>query len=320
MVDDTLYELNKAISAKMILPPGDVVISKSIAQVLEGPSETKGGAVDSFQNHLQKAGYSGTLIKVASDINASRVDSFIRNALSHQGIFFYLAYRTIVGNEITDTSGIATNMMESIGLVQSYVNTVLVDKVIASENLNATTGQIEKIKRYFENREIDYSPGKPSFIIEEFFVSLVEGGSLIGLVRSFVNSDRVKLPRDVNKDDLIQRMVDYLIGIGYVHQVEGTNDSPSEKSGPPMDTGDTGTTQTDNLEAIEGIGPATQKRMVTAGIRRYAHLAELSNEELKQKLGDKGIKSYSEIIEQAQLIASGKFEQLVALQKKLNKK
>ena len=87
-----------------------------------------------------------------------------------------------------------------------------------------------------------------------------------------------------------------------------------------MHTGDTGTTQTDNLEAIEGIGPATKKRMVTAGISRYAHLAELSNEELKQKLGDKGIKSYSEIIEQAQLIASGKFEQLVALQKKLNKK
>jgi|GEM_PF-3615538 len=320
MVEEALSELNTVISAKMTLPTGQLIISHTIREVLEGAAAIKGGVTDTFQNYLQKAGYSGVLIKIASDINTSRVDSFIRTALSKLGIFFYLAYRTMEGYEIKDASGVATHIMESIGLVQSYVNATLVDKVIKYNNLNATPEEIQKIKNYFDNREIDYSPGKPSEIIEAFFVTLKEGGSLFGLVRSFVYSNKVKLPTDVNKDELVKKMVSYLLDIGYVYETNVSQDVNLEKilggsngvSNPfPAD---------DFAGAIEGVGPAIQKRFLDAGIRRFVHLASLNNESLRAKLGDKGITDYTDIITQARLIAESKFEALIALQQKLNKK
>ena len=318
MVDEALYELNKAISAKMILPSGEQIISHSINEVLEGAAAAiKGGVTDSFQNYLQKAGYSGVLIKIASDINASRVDSFIRQALSNLGIFFYLAYRTMEGYEIKDASGVASHMMASIGLVQSYVNAALVDKVIKSKNLNATAIEVDRIKRYFDNREIDYSPGKPEEIIEDFFVSLKEGGSLFGLVRNFVNSDKVKLPTDVNRDELIKKMVNYLLDIGYVYETNAGADPDLGKVLDGIGGGNSTLPADDFSGAIEGVGPAIEKRFLDAGIRRFVHLASLDNDKLRAKLNDKGITDYTEIIEQAQLIAASKFEELIALQKKL---
>ncbi len=322
MVKEALYELNTALSKKMVLPDANTIVSSSIKNLLENSENTSNSTKETFQSFLQKSGYSGPLIKVASEINTSRVDAFIRTALSNLGIFFFLAYRTIEGNGIKDTSGIATNIMESIGLVQSYVNTKLISKVIKNENLNVTQTEVTKMENYFKNREIDYTPGKPTQIIEAFFVSLKEGGSLFGLVRDFVNSDKVKLPRDINKDELIKKMVDYLVNIGYVYDENISQDDNLLKSGLLPDAGNTfDNTMVDDFDgAIEGVGAAIQKRFVKAGIKRFAHLASLDNNKLKTLLNDKGITDYTDIIKQAKFIADSKFEELIAFQKNLNKK
>ena len=319
LVMDILYELDQKLQKPLPLPSPETVLTSSISEILANALNNGNGSSsgDTFQNYLQRSGYSGTLIKVASQINASRIDAFIRTVLSKTGIFFYLAFRTIEGNGIKDVSGIVSNMMDAVGIVKSYINTNLVDKVIQSQNLSATVAERTKIKNHFINREIAYSPGKPAEIIEEFFVSLKKGGSIFEWVRNFVYSDKVNLPRNTNKDELVQKMVNYLLSIGYVYQ-GGTNDSGFNSGDGSLGSGMV--TPDDFSKAIEGVGPATEKRFIDAGIYRFVHLAELDNDRLKLIIKDKGTTDYTDIIEQAKLIAAGKFEELIAFQKKLNKK
>ena len=78
----------------------------------------------------------------------------------------------------------------------------------------------------------------------------------------------------------------------------------------------------ENLEIIEGIGPKIADKLHESGIHTFAQLAEATPETLEQILrGAKlygGLSSMSTWGEQAVLAAAGKWDELKALQERLN--
>lgn len=314
MVEEAIYELN--IKVVKMAPPSNVdIITKSIQEnSIAYPSSTN----NNIKSYLEKESYTGVLVKVASQLNASRLDGFSRAVLSEEGIFFYLAYRSIVGHEVTDESGIATKMLDALVIVKSYINAALVGKVIASENLSVTDKERLRIQQYFSNREISYNPGDPEVAISEFIDKIKSSGSLYRLVYEFVYSDKVNLKRDVDKEALIHKMVEYLNKLGYVYKPEGNNNDNGKVVGGGQNPTNTNELEDDFDNAIKGIGPKNQQKFFAAGIKRFYQLAKYDSNSLKEALGEKGSTfDYSNIIEQAKLISESKFEELIALQKKI---
>ncbi|NMH88782.1 hypothetical protein [Flavivirga algicola] len=308
MVEEAIYELNNRVVR--MAPPSKVdVITKSIIEnSISYPSNIK----NAIKSYLEKESYTGVLVKVASQLNASRLDAFSRAILSEEGIFFYLAYRAIVGHEVTDESGISTKMLDALGIVKSYINVTLVSKVIASENLSVTSKEKTHLEKYFSNREISYSSGQPEIAITEYIDKIKSSGSLYRLVVEFINSDKVNLKRDVDKEALVHKMVEYLVSIGYVHKEDDDSNNDSGGENPDNHIAD------DFDEAIKGIGPKNQKKFFEAGILRFYQLAKHNNESLKKTLNEEGSAfDYTNIIEQAKLISESKFEELIELQKKI---
>lgn len=308
MVEEAIYELNSVVT-KMTPPSKVDIITNSI---LDNSVKYPSNRANDIKAYLEKETYTGILVKVASELNASRLDAFSRAILSEEGIFFYLAYRSIIGHEVVDESGISTKMLDALGIVKSYINVSLVSKIIASENLNVSANEKTHVENYFSNREISYSSGEPEKVIVDYIDKIKSNGSLYRLVVEFINSDKVELKRDVDKDALAQKMVNYLVSIGYVHQEEEA--STNEK----VANGGSNVIADDFDNAIKGIGPKNEKKFKDAGIFRFYQLAKHDNQSLKTLLGEQtSTIDYSNIIEQAKLISESKFEELIALQKKI---
>ena len=303
MVEEAIYELN--ILVVTMDPPSKVdIITSGILENGEEYSSNKKNAIKAF---LEKEKQTGVLVKVASKLNASRLDAFSRAILSEEGIFFYLAYRAIVGHEVKDASGISAKILDALGVVKSYINAVLVGKVIASENLNVSDKEKTRVQNYFSDREISYNSGEPIKVIADYIDNIKSSGSLYQLVIDFINSDKVDLKRGTDKDALAQKMVNYLVKIGYVHKGENADANPILKNDEEADDFD---------KAIKGIGPKYNKKFEKAGIIRFHQLAKYKNASLKKALGEESsVFDYTNIIEQARLISESKFEELIALQK-----
>ncbi|OEK08219.1 hypothetical protein A8C32_01785 [Flavivirga aquatica] len=307
MVEEAIYELNTLVT-KMDPPSKVDIITESILQNGIDNSSNKKHAIKAY---LEKEKYTGVLVKVASKLNASRLDAFSRAVLSEEGVFFYLAYRAIIGHEVKDVAGISAKILDALGVVKSYINVALVGKVIASENLNVFGKEKTAIENHFSDREIGYNSGQPQKTISDYIDKIKSGGSLYKLVMDFITSGKVDLKRGTNKDVLAQKMVDYLTRIGYVH---------NENTTPPTQNPDQGGSEIadDFDKAIKGIGPKNNKKFEAAGIIRFHQLAKHDNISLKKALGEENsVFDYSNIIEQARLISESKFEELIALQKKI---
>ena len=78
---------------------------------------------------------------------------------------------------------------------------------------------------------------------------------------------------------------------------------PVEQSGP-VQTG----TRKDDLKRIKGVGPAIEKRLNNAGIYTFAEIAQLTPEELQERLGNTKLISIStgNLIAQATKLARQK--------------
>jgi len=78
---------------------------------------------------------------------------------------------------------------------------------------------------------------------------------------------------------------------------------PVEQSGP-VQTG----TRKDDLKRIKGVGPAIEKRLNNAGIYTFAEIAQLTPEELQERLGNIKLISIStgNLIAQAKKLARQK--------------
>jgi len=314
MVEEAIFELNNLVTRQMDVPNPDDIINLSIEE--NGKKYANAKVNNEFQEYLQQKKFTGELIKAAANLNSSTIDPFSRTILSEEGIFFYLAYRSIEGNKIKDSEGIVSNILDSLGLIKSFINTSLVDKVVVKENLNVSDEEVKKLKKAISNKRISYFQGSPEKVIVKLIDDLKSGGSLYVIVIEFLNSGKVKLPRITNKDALAQKMVDYLIRIGYNEDLgDDDGDQPNaqdnnEEQGEP-----------DDFEVIEGVGKVTKGKFFEAGITSFKHLAKYDVAGLKKKIKNPQVHiKYAEIIEQAKLISEGRFEDLVQLQKKLNKR
>ncbi len=59
----------------------------------------------------------------------------------------------------------------------------------------------------------------------------------------------------------------------------------------------------DDLTAIRGIGMATQKRLITSGIKSYTQLARAAPEDVRRALGDPRVAKVEDWIRQARELA-----------------
>ncbi len=306
-VEEALFKLNKVLTTGIDKPSSNDILNMSIQGIINEYKDEE--ANNNLRNHLITEGHTGKLIKVASSLNASRMDQLTRAILSEEGIFFYLAYKAIIGHDIQkDAKGIGTNILESLGVIKSHINAQLVDKVIDKELLDVPEEDRKILRDAISEKRISYFPGAPSKAVRQLVAELKPVGKLQKLVMNFLNSGRVKLPKNTNKTELAQKMVNYLLKIGY-------NEDFVEVINPPInDPQDPGGAQVEDLEAIKGIGPGAKTALVTAGITSFSALAKLEEDKLKEILKDvQGGFDYPFIIEQANLVADGKLKQFIEL-------
>lgn len=322
MVEEAIFELNRDLSGKMKIPDklgtkekpilSSNLLEMSIEEFLVEYSGKNG--TNTLVSFLKKNGFTGDLTMVASNINSSTIDQFTRAILSEESNFFYLAFKAIIGSQIKDVEGIGADILNSLGLVKSYINTRLVDKVIAKENLDVSDEEVKNLKATLHNRSISYASGNPEKTIVELVDDLKEGGTLFTAVMKFLNSGKVTLPRSTNKSALAQKMVDYLLKLGYNDSFG--DDNQSEET--PMDESEI---TPDDFQSIENVGPVTNEKFLEAGIFTFAHLAKFTVEDLKSKLNEPLTNiNYESIITQAQMVTSGQFKKLIEYQDKLNKR
>jgi hypothetical protein len=133
-------------------------------------------------------------------------------------------------------------------------------------------------------------------------------GKLQKLVMNFLNSGRVKLPKNTNKTELAQKMVNYLLKIGYNEDFVEVGIPPKNDPQDPVEV------QVEDLEVIKGLGEKAKTTLVAAGITTFSALAKLAEDKLKDILQDvQGGFDCAAIIEQAELVAAGKFKKFIEL-------
>lgn len=317
MVEEAIFELNRTISTMKLPKEGDLR-DKSIQENFDSILNSK--VRNEFEVFISTNGHTGVLSKVASSINNSTIDQLSRAMLSEEGILFYLAVRAIRDNKITDADGVGANILESLGIVKSHINIQLVDKVIKKENLSVTDKERRVLKNSISEKHISYFPGNAEQTIVKLVDDLKAGGKLYAMVTRFLNSGKVNLDRNTNKAELAQKMVDYLIKLGYNEDYEDdqypSNDPPNNSTTENEDI-----QEADEFESIEGVGKVTKKELLEVGIKSFSHLASFDVEGLKLRLKNpKPLIKYDEIIEQAKLISKGKFKDLLKYQDELNKR
>lgn len=314
MVEESIFELNTLLTKKMKLPSENDLRDNSVQENIDKYHSAE--KLNVFHDFIRSEGHTGVLSKVASSINNSTIDQLSRAILSEEGVFFYLACRAVKGYKILDADGIGANIFESLNIVKSFINAQLVDKVIRKENLNVSDNDRNKLKKAIAEKRLSYFPGNPVKTIVKLVNELKSGGSLFELVLNFLNSGKVNLDRNTNKMVLAQRMVDYLLKLGFNEDYQDNQNQPHNHQEPIQEVKDA-----DEFEAIEGVGKVTKKEFIDAGIMSFSQLASFDSDSLKKKLKNPKIHiKYDEIIEQAKLISQGKFKDLLKYQDELNKR
>lgn len=244
MVEESIFELNSTLTNNMKLPEADDFLNNSIEANIEkyGVSKTcdhssvnyqkmrKAETSIVFHDFIMSEGHTGVLTKVSSSINNSTIDQLSRAILSEEAIFFYLACRAVIGFKILDADGISANIFESLDLVKAFINTQLVDKVIANENLNVSEDEKILLKNSIAEKHLSYFPGNPKSIILNLIDDLKSGGEHFVWVMNFLNSGKVNLDRNTNKVVLAQKMVDYLLKLGYNYKPDTDPNSSKDAS------------------------------------------------------------------------------------------
>jgi len=207
-----ISDLSKAMDHVENLPSRDQVVLniEDWLGVIGIADEPKNG----FKNFLQNEGLTGKLVSAAKRLNSS-LSNVDRHILASDGLFFYCAYRAIVGFNVRDIDGIIANMLTSLDKVKIQLNQMLVDLVIKNQNLNSSPETTSELKKRFSERAISYDVGAviPTIVAE--FKLIKEQGDLYKIVDDFVKNNNIKLPPRVNKATFTSKMVAYLAEIGF---------------------------------------------------------------------------------------------------------
>lgn len=313
LVEEIIYHLNLKLTKHIRLPKGEDIATKSIEEIINKYS--KPGTTGEIQQWLESNGHTGNLSKVASKFNHSALAQITRAILSEEGIFLYLSYKAVEGHDIKDTAGIGANVLNSLGLVKSYININLVDKVVEKENLNVSEKEKDKLKKMVENRSMCYLPGDPVKSIVGLIEELKNGGDWFDKVDEFLKGEKVKLPKGTDVAALNKKMIKYLL-------VKGIKLPDSDPSIPAPIPDPKPDHTPEDFTVIENVGPDTDKMLKKYGIYTYAQLAQFKDRSaiLKAFPDFPTAIRWDTIIKQAQLIYNGKWKELIAYQDELNRR
>ncbi len=286
------------------------VTTDNILGDLEALIASSEGDKIKFKAVLLKDGNTAVLTKVASRINTTSIAQSARAVLSKEGIFFYLAYRAIKGNDITDVEGIISQLLKSVSVIKTYINRELVNIVISNEGLSIDNEKLSNLKDVLQYQQFSYERGAPTRYIVKAVKDLKSTGDLPTMVLNFLDENQHSFSRDMNKRELANRMLKYLRGIGYKPQktsFQRTDSYPTVVKPNKLD----------KLHFIEGIGEKNEEALHNAGIYTFNAIANLEEEELENIKGITLIQANAKyIIEQALLITQAEFDKLKKLQEK----
>ncbi|HKK77706.1 MAG TPA: hypothetical protein VJ953_21685 [Saprospiraceae bacterium] len=289
-------------------PNADQILSSSLGEILE-QFAGKGKAEDGLVKVLKKDNKTGVLIQVAKKLNASKLDPITRAVLSRKNLYIYTAYRAILGLGVSDMEGIVSGIKESISKVKAELNRRLVRRVIEIRNLKASNELIQRIQSTLAEREISYAPGAVEAQIIELYNQYKKTGNVLSMIQEFLDLDKVEIPDGMDRDEVIAKMLDFLVEIGFAEEADGGQSEQEAQPEIPKDHFD---------KAIVEIGDHREKLLYDQGVFTYGQLANTSTADLKKILGA-GVSDQilERIIGQASLINQGHFDRLLNLQEEM---
>lgn len=221
-----LEELSNGLNSLKAAPSRTNVLQLEIGElILEDQLEAAPNYL--LRAKLEQEGFTGELVQASRRLNTSLSD-FNRQILSREGLFFYLAYRVIIGLEVSDVDGIISNMLSAIDVLRAYLNKDLVDRVIEDQSLEIDEAERVQLKDWLSDRAFSYAPGQIIPAVLREFDQLKKGMGLWTMVMTFLNSGEVKLPYGADKEKIAKAMIEYLLDLGY-------NPSEVDNGNPALD-------------------------------------------------------------------------------------
>ncbi|MEM7370126.1 MAG: hypothetical protein AAF587_16080 [Bacteroidota bacterium] len=184
-----------------------------------GKLQTDANAKDFLKTRLQNPPNSltGILSTVAKRFDLT-LDNSSRSFYGKESIFLFAAYRANALFQFSDPEGFASSLLEYVNALKLYLNKELYTKIVAELGLDLTKlspEQRDLLEESVVNTDLDYSPGQvQNFILKEFD-RVNQYGDLILEIDVFLNSPEVNLPPELDRDAIIDQMLDFLVEIGY---------------------------------------------------------------------------------------------------------
>jgi len=300
-VGEILNLINKELRSfsKAKLPGQNDIIGTKLEELIT-QFKTLDKKADGLKHKLQTEKHTGVLILATKKINSSKLQPIDRELLSREGILMYLFSRAVFGLGVTDMDGIVSSVMSSLDKVTAYLNRLLVEEVINDQNLGASQAEMNLIKDQIENASLSYDTKSVNSTVLTLFKKAVTGGGILDEINEFLDSGMVQVPEGMDRNTIIDNMVEFLISIGYKGVVE---EPPVPPSIPK-----------DNLQIIKGIGPKRESLLNDNDIRTYGQLAALELATIQLIIDDVSDDELNAYIYGAMLISDGKFEEFLELQ------
>ena len=197
------------------LPTPEDVVSMELSDLIAEYKGEQPPAENILKAELQQKGFTGEMIQAAQRLNQARLDPIDREILSRSNLATYAFYLAIIGLDVKDVDGIFSNVLESLTKIKRHINQALVDLVLDTRHLKATESDRSYLKAQIAEQNFSYKEGEVSKAILSDYQQLKAGGGLIETINEFLDSDLIKLPDNINREVLIENMVDYLIDNGF---------------------------------------------------------------------------------------------------------
>ena len=238
------------------------------------------------KEELEKEGKTGVIRQVSNDLNRAYLAPTTRLILHYSHIYAYILYRIIKGLNINDKDGIKANIEPELQTVREYINVQLVSLFLEENNLVISQEQKTQFENAVLHMKFPYTTNEVEQTLTLEYEKIVEAGSLYALVYNFLENT-IELPDNLNKADIANKMVRYLLRLNLKIDVQ---------------EGDA-----DNLELIHDVGPETKKAFIRRGITKFVQIKDKSDEELMEiwkEAKNNPPNSYDEVRKEAALLAN----------------
>lgn len=186
---------------------------------------------NTLKAELQQQGFTGEMIQAAQRLNQARLDPIDREILSRSNLATYAFYLAIIGLDVKDVDGIFSNVLGALTKIKRHLNQVLVDLVLDKHHLKATESDRAYLKKKVADQNFSYKEGEVSKALLDDYQQLRTGGELVETINEFLDSDLIKLPDNINREALIENMIDYLVDNGFnPDEIDFEDDADTDNS------------------------------------------------------------------------------------------